>query len=125
MKLTATIALAAGVAAALSSTAHAQTYPNRPIRFVHSSAAGGGADVLVRFIAQRVQALAGQPIVIEPKPGANGNIANETVMTAKPDGYTVLFAASSAVIANRYTIDRKSTRLNSSHIPLSRMPSSA
>lgn len=94
-----------GLAAiAAASAATAQGYPNRPIRFVNASVAGGGGDVIVRFLAQRVQAIAGQPVVVENKPGANGNIANEHVIAAKPDGYTVLVAASSAVIANKHTM---------------------
>ncbi|MDB5569273.1 MAG: transporter substrate-binding protein [Hyphomicrobiales bacterium] len=93
----AALCLTAGAAAA-------QDYPVRPIKFVNSSSAGGGADVLVRFLASKVQPLAGQPVVVENKPGANGNIANEYVLNSKPDGYTVLFAASSAVIANRYVM---------------------
>ncbi len=85
-----------------SASATAQTYPSRPIRFVNASVAGGGGDVIVRFLASRVQTLAGQPVIVENKPGANGNIANEHVIAARPDGYTVLVAASSAVIANRF-----------------------
>jgi tripartite-type tricarboxylate transporter receptor subunit TctC len=88
----------------------AQDYPVRPIRFVNSSAAGGGADILIRFLAAKIQPLAGQPILVENKPGAAGNIANEYVASAKPDGYTVLIAASSAMIANRYVM--KDTRLD-------------
>ena len=60
--------------------------------------------MIVRFLATRVQTLAGQPVIVENKPGANGNIANEIVVTSKPDGYTVLLAASSAAIANRYVM---------------------
>ncbi|MDF2114544.1 tripartite tricarboxylate transporter substrate binding protein [Roseiarcaceae bacterium H3SJ34-1] len=91
-------------AALLASPTAAQTFPDRPIKLVVSSAAGGGADLLVRFIAAKMQPLAGQPVVVENKPGANGNIANDYVANAKPDGYTVLFAASSAIIANRYVM---------------------
>ena len=98
------ILCAAAIAVMLCNSAHAQNYPSRPIRIVNSSAPGGGADILVRHLATRVQALAGQPVIIENKPGANGNIANELVVSAKPDGYTVLYAASSAVIANRYVM---------------------
>jgi len=82
----------------------AQTFPDRPIKLVVSSPAGGGADLLVRFVAAKMQPMAGQPVIVENKPGANGNIANDYVANAKPDGYTVLFAASSAIIANRYVM---------------------
>ncbi|HEY8579168.1 MAG TPA: tripartite tricarboxylate transporter substrate binding protein [Beijerinckiaceae bacterium] len=104
MKPHAVLAAAAVALAFAAAPAAAQDYPTRPIRFVNSSVPGGGADVIVRFIAARVQALAGQPVVVENKPGANGAIANDFVVNAKPDGYTVLFAASSAVIANRYVM---------------------
>ena len=70
---------------------HAQTdYPNRPIKFVVGYSTGGPTDVIARLVAQDVAANLGQPVVIENRVGANGNIATESVATAAPDGYTVL-----------------------------------
>ena len=86
----------------------AQDFPSKPINFVTSSAPGGGGDVLVRFLANKVQGLAGVSILVLNRVGAGGNIATNAVVEAKPDGYTVLLAPSSNVIANKYVI--KDTR---------------
>jgi tripartite-type tricarboxylate transporter receptor subunit TctC len=96
------------VCAAVSAPARAEDFPTRPIYVVTSSPPGGGGDVLVRFLAQKMSALANQTVVVENKPGAGGNIATDFVANAKPDGYTMLAAPSSTVIANKYVI--KGTR---------------
>ena len=68
----------------------AQEYPSRPIRLLVGFAAGGSTDVFARAIAPRLQALLGQPVVIENRPGAGGNIATEATARSAPDGYTLL-----------------------------------
>jgi tripartite-type tricarboxylate transporter receptor subunit TctC len=68
----------------------AQEYPSRPIRLLVGFAAGGSTDVFARAIAPRMQALLGQPVVIENRPGAGGNIATEATARSAPDGYTLL-----------------------------------
>ncbi|HVG50208.1 MAG TPA: tripartite tricarboxylate transporter substrate binding protein [Xanthobacteraceae bacterium] len=104
--------LALGAAFVLvAATSHpgvAQDYPSRAMHIVTSSPPGGGGDVLVRFVAQKLSALSGQSVVVENKPGAGGNIATDYVVNAKPDGYVMLAAPSSTVIANRFVI--KDTR---------------
>jgi len=71
--------------------AHAQTtYPDKPIRFVVPFPPGGGADNLARAIVPKASQILGQPIVIENKPGAGGNIGASDVARAAPDGYTLL-----------------------------------
>ncbi len=71
--------------------AHAQaTYPDKPIRFVVPFPPGGGADNLARAIVPKAAQILGQPIVIENKPGAGGNIGAADVARAAPDGYTLL-----------------------------------
>ncbi|MFM8257614.1 MAG: Bug family tripartite tricarboxylate transporter substrate binding protein [Polynucleobacter sp.] len=68
----------------------AQTnYPNKPIMFIVPYGAGGGADARSRQIAQKMSALLKQPIVVENKPGAGGNIGTEMIARAAPDGYTI------------------------------------
>ncbi|MFM7303552.1 MAG: Bug family tripartite tricarboxylate transporter substrate binding protein, partial [Alphaproteobacteria bacterium] len=74
----------------LASPALAQEYPSRPIRLLVGFAAGGSTDVFARAIAPRLQALLGQPVVIENRPGAGGNIATEATARSAPDGYTLL-----------------------------------
>ena len=82
-----------GIAALLvTATAFAQPYPNRPIRLVVPYSGGGHGDVVVRTVIAPVSASLGQQFVIEPKPGAGGNIAAETVVRSPADGYTLLYA---------------------------------
>jgi len=98
----------AGCAAALAMLAapaaaqQQQTYPNRPIHLVVGFAAGSGADILARYYANKLNEELGQTIVVENKPGANGNIAAQGVTQSKPDGYTLLFAPSAAMSGGRY-----------------------
>jgi tripartite-type tricarboxylate transporter receptor subunit TctC len=84
---------AASLAAALSVfglPAAAQDYPDRPINFIIPFTPGGGADTIGRIVADKVSQILKQPVVVENRPGAGGNIAAELVAKAKPDGYTVL-----------------------------------
>jgi tripartite-type tricarboxylate transporter receptor subunit TctC len=86
--------LAAGAAAlpVLSRIAWAQAYPSRPVRIIVGYPAGGGVDITGRLIGQWLSERLGQPFVIENRPGANSNIATETVVRAAPDGHTLLLA---------------------------------
>ena len=74
----------------MAAPALAQEYPSRPIRLLVGFAAGGSTDVFARAIAPRMQSLLGQPVVIENRPGAGGNIATEATARSAPDGYTLL-----------------------------------
>lgn len=99
MKLTRRGALAALAAAVLATPATAQTYPDKPIRMIIAFAAGGPTDVVGRLLAPRVSEILGQQVVVENKPGATGNIGTAMVADAKPDGYTILFSASTMAMA--------------------------
>jgi tripartite-type tricarboxylate transporter receptor subunit TctC len=80
--------------------AHAQdAYPSKPIRIVIGFAAGGGTDSVLRAIATRLGARLGVNVIVENKPGANGNLAGETVAKAPADGYTLLYNTSSMVLS--------------------------
>jgi tripartite-type tricarboxylate transporter receptor subunit TctC len=68
----------------------AQTYPGKPISLVVPYPPGGASDVVARLVGQKLSEIYGQPVIIENKPGANGNIALEMVARANPDGYTLL-----------------------------------
>jgi tripartite-type tricarboxylate transporter receptor subunit TctC len=81
------LAAAASIAAPLS--AAASDWPERSVRFVHGFAAGGNADVISRVIGEELSAGLGQPFVVEPRPGAGGNIASDFTAKANPDGYTI------------------------------------
>jgi tripartite-type tricarboxylate transporter receptor subunit TctC len=93
---------AAVLAAALliSPGVRAQQYPSQDIHFICVFPPGSGADVLVRYFAEKVRPLTGRNIVIENRSGAGGNIGIEYVSRAKPDGYTVLVHGASGVAAS-------------------------
>src|SRR5262245_31614437 len=79
------------LAAGLPRSALAQAYPNRPISLLVPWAPGGSTDILARIVAQHLHQSMGQPVVIENRTGASGNIGTSAVARAAPDGYTLLF----------------------------------
>jgi tripartite-type tricarboxylate transporter receptor subunit TctC len=74
----------------IATAALAQPYPNRPIRLFVSFPPGGAADLVARVVGQSLSARLGQPVVVENRPGSNGNIAGDLVAHAPTDGYTLL-----------------------------------
>jgi len=78
----------------------AASYPNRPIRIIVCVPAGGGVDTVTRIVANGLQQRLGQPVVVENRAGAAGNIGAEAVFTADPDGYTLLAAQPSPLTVN-------------------------
>jgi tripartite-type tricarboxylate transporter receptor subunit TctC len=83
-------ALALGVAGTADPLAAQQKFPNKPIKFVVPFAAGGGGDVVARMLAQRLSERIGNPVVVENRTGAGGNIGSDFVLKSPPDGYTLL-----------------------------------
>ena len=86
-RIAAALALVAAAGAAF-----AQAYPAKPIRIIVPFAAGGTSDILARAIGPKLTAAWGQPVVIENKTGANGNVGAEFVVRSAPDGYTMLLS---------------------------------
>ena len=76
----------------LAASASAQPYPSKPIKVVSPWSPGGPAEALARIVTTKMSAALGQPIVIESKPGANGEIGTASVASAAPDGYTLLLS---------------------------------
>ena len=135
------------VALLLSNAAHlgAQGYPNQAINLVIPLAPGDATDIAGRTMGEELSKLLKVPIVAVNRPGGGMTIGTDSVVKAKKDGYTILLTTNAALVSNRIlnpetasydplkdltplglsTRDRKSTRLNSSHLKLSRMPSSA
>jgi tripartite-type tricarboxylate transporter receptor subunit TctC len=92
--------LAAGAVAmpAVSRLAHAQAYPNKPVRIITHSAPGGAPDALLRIVADRLSQMWGQQAVTLNHPGAGGSVAARVASQAAPDGYTLYMPASSAFV---------------------------
>jgi tripartite-type tricarboxylate transporter receptor subunit TctC len=88
------------LAAMIATAAAAETYPARPIRLIVSFPPGGAADIVARLVGQPLSVRLGQPVVIENRPGANGNLAGELVARAAPDGYTLLAGPSGLFAIN-------------------------
>ena len=97
MKTFARLALAATFTAALiaPASAQAQAYPNKPIRLVVPYAAGGATDIIARAAAAEISKTIGQPVTVDNRPGAGGNVGSEMVARSAPDGYTMLMSPSS------------------------------
>src|SRR5439155_24569106 len=106
--------LAAGAAAlpTVSRMANAQTYPSRPVNLIVFVPAGAVPDVVARLVGQAMAKRLGQPLVIENRPGAGGNLALQAVARAPADGYTLLQVASPHAInvtlyeKNTVSVDR-------------------
>src|SRR5687767_13501586 len=92
--------------AAIAVTASAQPWPAKPVRFIVAFSPGGSLDFVTRTIAERVSQDVGQTIVVENRPGANGNVAAAYVAKQSADGYTVLASADALLAsAHLYTLD--------------------
>src|SRR6478736_3200654 len=72
----------------------AQTYPVKPVRMVVPFAAGGGTDVIARYVAAGMTESLGRQVIVDNRAGANGIVGTEIVARSAPDGYTLLFVSS-------------------------------
>jgi len=100
MRLVRILLACACALAALAAPALAQTYPNRPIKLLVSFPPGGASDLIARVIGAAMSERLGQPIVVENRPGANGNMAGEAAAHAPADGYTLLLGPSALFAIN-------------------------
>jgi tripartite-type tricarboxylate transporter receptor subunit TctC len=90
------------VFALIAVSAHAQSYPTRPVRLIVPTPPGSTPDIVARTLASKLQADFGQPVVVENRAGAGGNIAADAVAKAAPDGYTLFVGINGPVATNKY-----------------------
>jgi tripartite-type tricarboxylate transporter receptor subunit TctC len=102
-----TLALVCGlvVAGVAGSPASAQSWPSKPIRMIVNFAAGGSTDVIARSLAPRLSEALGQPVLVENRVGAGGNIGLEAVARAAPDGHTLLHSSDGTLLINPFLYD--------------------
>jgi len=98
LRISFSIIAALSLAAAFASVAHADDYPNHPITLVVPFPAGGSTTVMARNVADKMSAALGQPIVVENRGGAGGSVGAGFVARSRPDGYTLLMAATGFVV---------------------------
>jgi tripartite-type tricarboxylate transporter receptor subunit TctC len=101
MKTSMGAAIGAGLVALLAGgAAQAQSYPVKPITIVSAQAGGGASDTVARSVMDRLQAALGQPLVLENRPGAGGNVGAAAVARAAPDGYTLMIGTDAMMTSN-------------------------
>jgi tripartite-type tricarboxylate transporter receptor subunit TctC len=103
----AAIATLSLLAALVPAPASAQDYPAREIYSVVNFGPGSGMDIMIRYYSARLAELVGKPVVVVNKPGAQGNIATEHLVRAKPDGYTIMITPASATLAAAASLFKK------------------
>jgi len=96
------LVLAALLSACCGLAAQAQPYPNRPVRLIAPFPAGGLADVLARAVGDELSRSLGQPVIVENRAGAGGNVGAEVVARASPDGYTLMMSSAGILTANQF-----------------------
>jgi tripartite-type tricarboxylate transporter receptor subunit TctC len=96
----------------------AQSWPAKPIRVVLGYSTGGTADNLGRMMTERLSAALGQPVLIENRPGASGNIAAQIVSKAPPDGYTLLFGCTAEMSINQHLMSEMGFNAETDFAPI-------
>ena len=89
--------------ASTHNVARAQTWPDRPIRFITSQAAGGGTDIICRIVAEHLLRAVGQQVIVENRPGGGNVIGTQAAVRSEPNGYNFFFATAAALVTDPYT----------------------
>jgi tripartite-type tricarboxylate transporter receptor subunit TctC len=111
----------AGVTASASAVSAADVYPSRIVKLLVPFPAGSATDVEARFLAEKVGALLGQKVLVDNKPGANGNIGAAEVARAAPDGYTLYLATNSTHSANVHLYNKMPFDPVADFVPIARL----
>jgi tripartite-type tricarboxylate transporter receptor subunit TctC len=118
------VALGSAALASLAAPVSAQTFPDRPIRFVIGFPPGGSADLTARALAEEIKKQRGWTVVIEHKPGAGANIATDFVSKAPADGYTVLIGGNYSHAINPTLYGKLSFDVDKDFVPITRLTNS-
>ena len=121
--LAAAAALAIGLLFVLSSTAHAQAWPQKPVKFIVPFPPGGATDISARLVGQKLSEIWGQTVVIENRGGAGGGVGAAEAAKAAPDGYTLFFPSGSVVTANQHIYARMPYNPEKDFIPVTKVVS--
>jgi tripartite-type tricarboxylate transporter receptor subunit TctC len=92
------VSIAAALCALAAPVAHAQAWPSQPVRIVVPFSPGTGMDILARTVGPKLSEMWGQPVVVDNRPGASGNLGANQVAKSAPDGYTLVMGASTLII---------------------------
>lgn len=112
--------LAAGVLTSLAlNVASAQTYPDRPVKMIAPFPAGGLADVLARAVSDELTKSLGQPVIVENRAGAGGNIGADAAAKSTPDGYTLLMTSAGILTANQFLYAKMPFDAETAFVPVS------
>ena len=118
------LALAFGAVCTTAVPVFAQTYPSKPIRLIVSSAPQGGTDTIARITAASLTESLGQQVIVENRPGANGQIAVTLVAKAPPDGYTLLMSGAASMVIHPHTYSKLPYDVARDFIPVTLVASS-
>src|SRR5262249_48977634 len=114
-------AAAAVVLCAAISVASGQSFPNRPLRIIVAFPPGGATDVIARTIGAPLGQRLGQNVVVDTRPGSNGNISAELAANARPDGHTLLLGSDSLFGINPHLYSRMPVDLRKAFVPVSNL----
>ena len=101
----------------------AQSWPAKPVRIIVPFGPGGASDLMPRIVAERLTGMWGQPVVIDNRPGAAGNIGMEAGAKAAPDGYTLLAAPNGNLVVNPHMYEKLSYDVFKDLVPVTRIAS--
>jgi tripartite-type tricarboxylate transporter receptor subunit TctC len=114
-------AIAAVGLCAIATAADAQTFPNRPVRLIVSFPPGGATDVIARTIGTPLGQRLGQNVVVDNRPGSNGNISAELAANARPDGHTLLLGSDSLFGINPHLYSKMPVDLRKAFVPVANL----
>ena len=121
--IAAATALAIGLLFALSSTAHAQAWPQKSVRFIVPFPPGGATDISARMLGQKLTEIWGQTVVIENRGGAGGGVGAAEAARAAPDGYTFFFPSGSVMTANQHIYAKMAYNPEKDFVPVTNVVS--